>query len=217
MNEVENDLGSEYYGHGSWRAPYWFIGPEPGQSLSENNDLKLRHHAFRHLGEDGLTDCGAFHEFIGETRWHRPLRPALQPTWSRLILLLMTFLEKPADNESLRVYQREYWGRIGGETCVVELSGLAARDSGIPRDRKKFRESRIEGIRYRMKTHRPALVVMYGIGAKQHWERIVNLPLDPGCVKTADSTILAFAAHPVARGQKKEYWMDLGLRMRAMR
>jgi len=82
------------------------------------------------------------------------------------MLLLMTLLEKPADNERLRTYQRDKWGRLGGETCVIELSGLPASSSRIARDRETFRQDRIDLIVQRARDHRSALVLMYGLDHK---------------------------------------------------
>jgi hypothetical protein len=168
MNRAEYELARRCYGYGHWKAPFWFIGPEQGQSAIENNDLKLRHKVFRQLGKHGLCDCRAFHHDIHEKRWHRAARPALQRTWSRLILLLMTFLEKDTDNASLRIYQRERWGRRNGETCVIELSGPPARNLNVVRQRDAFREKRIRFIRQKMLAFKPVFVVMYGLGAMKY-------------------------------------------------
>src|SRR6266567_1397858 len=216
MVDAEYEMGSGCYGYGRWEAPYWFIGPEAGQSPTENNDIKLRYKAFRQLGKDGLTDCGAFHDFIHEKRWHRATRPALQPTWRRLILLLMTFLKEPTDDESLRTYQRDRLGRLSDETCVIELSGLPARNFEVPRERRRFRQQRIEFIRGKMLTCKPAFAVMYGKGAMKDWEEIAGITLCPDSVQKVGSTIVVVATHPVARGLRKKYWVDLGQRMRSV-
>jgi hypothetical protein len=212
MTDAEYEMARGCYGYGRWGAPYWFIGLEEGLSPNESNGLKLRYKAFRQLSKDGLSDCGVFHGFIHETRWHRAARPALQPAWRRLILLLMTFLEKDADNESLRIYQRDRFGRLDGETCVIELSGLPARNLNIPRNRELFREERIKFIRGKMLACKPKFVVMYGRRDLKHWEQIADVTLRRKSVKKVGSTILAVAKHPVARGPN-EYWVKLGQRM----
>jgi hypothetical protein len=212
MNRAESELARGCYGYGRWKATYWFIGPEQGQSASENNNLTLRHKAFRKLEKHGLCDCGAFHHAIHEERWHR-VRPALQPTWRRLILLLMTFLEKKRDNESLRGYQRDRWGKRSGDTCVIELSGLPARNQNVAREREAFREKRIELIRQKMLACKPVFVVMYGKGAMKYWKGIGSNRLSPGCAQKIGSTIFVVATHPVARGLGKKYWVKLGQRM----
>jgi len=45
------------------------------------------------------------------------------------MLLLLTFQEESKEEvnkETLRAYQRESWGMLNGETCVIELFGLPA-------------------------------------------------------------------------------------------
>jgi hypothetical protein len=149
-------------------APYWFIGPEQGMAQHENDDLKLRVEAWLRFGGPELCDCHAFHGRIGQKQWHQDT-PRLQSTWRPFMLLLMTLLGKRADNDSLRAYQRDRWGRLsGGETCVIELSGLAANNSTVLRERDLFRRERIEVIRQRILVYKPALVVMYGVNEKDH-------------------------------------------------
>src|SRR5450631_3929638 len=123
--DQELEMARRCYGYGRWAAPYWFIGPEQGQDRDENDDLNRRIEVWRGLGGEELSDCRAFHAKLGNDKWHREI-PRLQSTWRPLMLLLMTFLEKPTDNPSLRNYQRDSWGSLEGETCVIELSGLAA-------------------------------------------------------------------------------------------
>ena len=115
------------YGYGRWEAPYWFIGPEQGMGQHEKNDLRRRVEAWIELGQRELNDCREFHSRIGELRWHfKKPKVDLQSTWRPLMLLMMTLLGREADGEALRNYQRDRWGTINGETCVIELSGLAA-------------------------------------------------------------------------------------------
>ncbi|MGB9466740.1 MAG: hypothetical protein WBR10_16655 [Candidatus Acidiferrum sp.] len=213
MNDIE-PLALRCYGYGKWKAPYWFIGPEQGQDPSENNDLNLRNEAFCKLGKDGLSDCRAFHCEINQRTWHEG-RPPLQRTWRRLMLLLMTFLEKTADDkEVLRAYQRDRWGSSTGETCVIELSGLPARSSKVSRDRESFRPGRIKFIREKMRACKPVFVVMYGMSEKKHWEEIAECALRKNYVQKVGSTIIALAPHPVAFGTKDQDWRKLGLRLR---
>lgn len=103
MDDGIREMARRSYGYGSWDAPYWFIGPEQGQALNENNDLKRRVEAWLHFGGAELCDCREFHDRICQMKWHQE-RPRLQSTWRPLMLLLMTFLKRPTDNESLRTY-----------------------------------------------------------------------------------------------------------------
>lgn len=122
----------------------------------------------------------------------------------------MTVLKEPTDNESLRIYQRDRWGRLNGETCVVELSGLPARNLGVPIDHELFRQERIEFIRGKICIYKPRFVAMYGIGARAHYEKIAGIELRPNSVQKVGSTIFAFAKHPVAHGVTNVDWVKLG-------
>ncbi|HMD22341.1 MAG TPA: hypothetical protein VKH40_18590, partial [Alloacidobacterium sp.] len=170
--------------------------------------------AWRQLGSRELNDCKSFHEAIKEYRLHREGK--LVPTWRSLILLLMTFLEKPNDRESLRSYQRSHWGSSSGETCVIELSGLAARNLNAPRDRESFREERITKIRERLNENNSTvkLVVMYGRTRKESWEKIAGRTFPPDGILTSGTTIIAHTPAPVAFGLTNEYWEELGLLLR---
>jgi hypothetical protein len=213
MDEVVREMGRRCYGYGSWEAPYWFIGPEQGQARDENNDLKPRVDAWRRLGGGELNDCRDFHALIGEKRWHQG-RPRLQSTWRPLMLLLMSFLGRPTDNESLRRYQRDEWGTLNGETCVIELSGLAAHSFKIERDRECFREERIRVIRERIHHYMPALVVMYGVSEKRHWEAITGQAFPSESIVRIGRTIVVFALHPTTHGLTNTYWEQLGAILR---
>jgi len=130
-------------------------------------------------------------------------------------LLLMAFLKRHTDKESLRNYQRDRWGMLSrGETCVIELSGLAANNFRVFRERRLFRQERIDVIRQRMLTYRPALVVMYGRSAKEDYEKIAGCSFPADNILKLGFTIIAFAPHPTARGQRDASWDELGKRLR---
>jgi hypothetical protein len=132
------------------------------------------------------------------------------------MLLLMTYRGRPFDKDALRNYQRDEWGALQGETCVIELSGLAARSLKVTRDRESFREERINVIRERMRSHKPKLVVMYGKGQKDAWEAIAGraFPAD-NILKDGDRTLVSTPA-PTSRGLRNTYWEQLGKRLRSI-
>jgi len=217
MDSTTLEMARRFYGYGRWDAPYWFIGPEPGMALDEGSDQKRRVEAWHHFDVPELCDCRAFHEHIGQMQWHRD-RPRLQPTWRPLMLLLMSILERCADTESLREYQRDRWGRLsGGETCVIELSGLAANNLKVPIDHKLFRQERVDVIRQRMATYKPRLVVMYGVSEKEHWQELADgdRAFLPDVILSRQSTLLVFTPHPTKHGLRNTYWSVLGERLRS--
>jgi putative addiction module component (TIGR02574 family) len=155
-------MARDNYGYGNWSAPYWFIGPEQGMAREENNDLKCRVGAWRHFGSRELDDCRKFHLKIKETRWHGD-NAILQPTWNKLLLALFAFHGCPTEDKKSRIkYQKEKWGHESDETCVIELSELAARSLKEKRNRESFLLQRIDYIRGRMLDCKPRLVILYG-------------------------------------------------------
>lgn len=206
------EMALRSYGFGCWTAPYWFIGPEAGQSREEHDDLTRRAEAWRSLGGCQLMDCREFHLRIGELGLHRE-KPRLQQTWRPLMLLLMTFLgEEPVTTDQLRNYQRDKWGALDGETCVIELSGLPANSFRVDRDRKCFRKERIQVIRERILEYKPKFVVMYGLSDKPSWEEIAGRAFPSENSLKLGSTIIAFAPHPTSHGSTNDYWRQLGQR-----
>jgi hypothetical protein len=144
MSPIEQ-MARGCYGYGRWDAPYWFIGLEEGMG----GTIEERIEAWQYLGEAGLSDCRLFHERIRDPRWHQ--KAALQRTWRPLMLLLMTFLDRASDKESLREYQVRQWGcsKYAGETCVIELFGLPAKDlkAGAILRGQHFADKEIDQIR----------------------------------------------------------------------
>ncbi len=197
------------FGYGHWAAPYWFIGPEQGQALGENNDLARWRDAWLRCGAGELSDCREFHSQVRILKWHQE-KPALQSTWRPLMLFLMTFLNRPRDNETLRTYQRSQWGSSDGETCVIELCGLPANNLKVTRDRETFRQDRIAIIQERIRQFEPRVVVMYGKSQWDDWQKIAQQHFPPDNVLKCGTTIFVRTPHPTAHGVRKCYWTDLG-------
>lgn len=73
--------------------------------------------------------------------------PPTQATWRQLIRLLLAYKGVSPDLDDVRAYQRDHWGHETGETCVIELSGIPARD------RLRFLSLRVDRIRQQMREH----------------------------------------------------------------
>jgi hypothetical protein len=138
-------MAEHFYGYGRWDAPYWFIGPEAGMAKT-GDSLERRFQSWETLEFKPVVDCAAHHRGFGLTKWHQP-HPPTQETWRKLIRLLLAFKGQPNDIETVRVYQRDEWGSSTGETCVIELSGLASPDMRTPQDRTTFLTRRMKRIR----------------------------------------------------------------------
>src|SRR5579859_706788 len=104
----------------------------------EGTGLARRCQAWREAGGGDLVDCRTYHEKLNILDWHGPNKQ-LQPTWRKLIRLLLSFKGKELSRETILAYQCCHWGRDGDETCVIELSSLAANNARVVQDRTRFR------------------------------------------------------------------------------
>ena len=219
-SEAERYMAEYCYGYGRWNARFYFIGLQQGQAKEENNDLTSRYNAFRELQQEGLCDCRAFHQHIGQPRFFREGSSGyvpLQSTWRKLMLAMFGYKGgHHADKNTLRSYQASNWGSATGETCVVDLSGLAANNLGVVRDREAYVEQRMRRLLGEVRKHQPAFVLIYGKAQHARWERCLR---DQSDVNQEDgvwrcgSTKLVLQSTP--KGQFDHEWVSLGLKLRA--
>ena len=241
MNDDLWDLARHCYGYGSWDASYWFIGPEQGGSEKE---MKKRADAFRKLDsdKDGLCDCREFHREIyepGQRDWFRqePL-PPLQTTWYCLMLTLKSYegevgIEKPkagpllcAYQRPVREYQRDHWGSSVGETCVIELSGIPAKNfkesnaskaSLSQAERHQFDailRSRAEHITDRIRAGGPEFVVIYSNWQYPYWEELrkesSKITQGPNEYYRLGRTLITFTESNGKNSPGHARWLTLG-------
>jgi len=195
--------------------------------MKQNLARRLR--AWERLKSLDLNDCAKFHREIEEMQWHfKQPKVDLQTTWRPLLLLLMTYLGKldglkgsqkeitEGSREILRHYQKDRWGMLDGETCVIELSGLAAPNAELALDTRAFLPGRIEHIRGRIRQHRPRLVVMYGLTQSKSYEQIAGLSFpDPDRFFCSGPSLLVLTPHPAAPSKEgNAYWTRLGSKLR---
>lgn len=207
-----DDMAAKWFGYGRWSAPYWFLGPEPGMGVDEGDNLIQRYHAWAKLGRSDLLDCAAHHAGFGFAKWHGN-QPPTQPTWRQLIRLLLAYQGESTDIASVREYQRSKWGAESGEVCVIELSGLAAHKMTTPRDRKRYREERIQSLGDRIDRLQPSFVVCYGSRNHDDWQALAGGPFDRFGRRSRQRTIITTAKHPVG-GVTTDYWIQLGKGLR---
>lgn len=182
----------------------------------EGDNLDERCAAWERMGALELIDCKEHHRQFGLMKWHRH-NPPTQNTWRQLIRLLLAFNGLPTDNEMIRDYQQRKWGAADGDTCVIELSALAANSlSSDQQDRFLFRQTRIETIRSRMLANGPVFAVLYGLSARESWTRLINGTFDAKGFAQVGRTIVVSVKHPVG-GKPAEpdaYWIQLGKELR---
>lgn len=229
---VETLAAEHWFGYGRWAAPYWFVGPEPGMQEQEGDNLSQRCQAWAELSGGTpaeLIDCYEHHDRFHELRLFtrtikmklpvdgRTMRPPMQDTWRRLIALLLGYLGERTDDDAIADYQCEKWGRKDGDTCVVELSALAARNLGVERDRKTFMDNRAQTLHQRLLENEPTFCVLYGRGSIDRYEQVVGGAFDANGYRRVGKTLCAFVEHPVARpGKPIEWWIAEGVKIREL-
>ena len=205
MNATEL-AAREWFGYGTWDAPYWFVGMEPG---GEGDGAS--HESWERLGGGELIDCKAHHIDCNFTRWHGAERPPTQNTWRRLIQLLLAYKAEPTDMDTVARYQRDHLGAVGDETAIIELSAHHAVRMDVPVDRTAHRDDRIGLIRSRLDDHHPRFVVFYGRTYQGEYERVIGVPFRSDGSAWRGSTLCILTTHPVAQSAPPPaYWIVLG-------
>jgi hypothetical protein len=222
--DQSEDLSQRCFGFGKWCAPFWFIGPEQGLGRREPEDnLDKRYECFTKLESDGLCDLKEFHLCIGQPYYFSKVAGkrdlVLQLTWRRMILTLLSY--KGVEDISrplIRAYQSKSWGRKDGETCVVELSGLPARNLSVVVDRETHRPARLSELYTKIEEHKPTFVVVYGKSQHKHWRAFRTAQgASPFSfeVPQIGHTKIVFAPQPTAPGQTDSEWIQLGRTLRS--
>jgi hypothetical protein len=157
-------------------------------------------------------------------------RAKLQPTWSKLIRMLFSYLNEPIDTEKIRNYQSEHLGRLASNTCLLELLPLPARStrlwdyskvSNLPylSSRDVYREEigaiRAKNIRSRINQHKPKLVVFYSTSRwyVEKWASISgNRFEEEGGVQyvTTPDAVFGIVKHPTSMGIPNQYFHNAG-------
>jgi hypothetical protein len=177
-----------FYGFGNYQAPYWFIGMEEGGKATFK-DIVKQLKIWDEWGRKELLDVVEYAHEISFTQRYSD-NPRLQPTWRNLIRVFLTAEGRPADNETMRQYQKNVWGTKEGDTCLMELMPLPSPDtaswlygeiSTLPylTNRETYLEyvvgSRIAHLQDKIMRYQPKAVVCYGASYDSYWKRIAGV------------------------------------------
>ena len=221
-----------FWGFGNPERSLWFVGMEQGGGGSQE-ELQKRLDSWALRGRGRFDDLHEYCLAIGERRWTRP-HPPIQPTWKHLIRLALLSVGEEPHLESIRRFQGEDLGRRSGNTCLIELLPLPARNLSTWRYDKwtTFPElssrqgyltdvgaRREVGLRTLIDQHAPRTVMFYGLGYRERWQRIVGAPfVDAGIegvsVARRGPTLCFRVPHPVARGVTTALFETIGHRIR---
>jgi len=213
-----------FYGQGRYSAPYWFIGMEFGGG----NDVA---EIVRRIGgwyKKGRPEVEDFER--GWTPWFTD-HPPLQPTWAKLIRVVLSAEGKAPTTEDMRLYQRDCLARAGSHECLLELLPLPSpglnrwlfypEHSRLPylRDRETYTQHvaplRIAHLQQRIAEHRPRAVVFYGSGYRDWWSQIAGMEFQPASITKVwvarnEATQFVVMQHPTAHGLGNAYFEAVG-------
>lgn len=217
-----------FYGYGTYKAPYWFIGMEEGGGR-ELEEIQQRLTAWDVRGRGELENVADYHRAIAITRyWDEPVR--LQSTWNKLIRVLIGAKGQNPSSRDAKDYQMSQLGNENGETCLLELMPLPSPGTSkwlygknstllILINRKTYLEEvsalRIRHIHSKVVAHRPSLILFYGLGYIKYWREIASVPLefhgkDDFYAGRMGRSIIVVSKHPATRGITNEYFHEMG-------
>jgi len=217
-----------FYGYGNFQGKYWFIGMEEGGG-KDFKDVEKRIDIWSQREQKEIDDLAEYHiDIMGA--WGKQL----QGTWKKLIRIVLSAKgEENINVEDVRKYQFEELGRIGKETCLLELLPLPSpslahwiyKDHSLLTylfDRVQYEkhclENRINKISEKIKEHQPKAVVFYGTGYEYFWRKITKQITDIEFLATSEGfltcrnsqTVFVISQHPVAFGATNEYFHNIG-------
>ncbi len=220
-------FAQSFYGYGNYSGAFWFIGMEEGggNSLEE---IARRLDAWANRGEREIDDIVEFHAEIQITHLFND-RPELQPTWNKLIRILLSSDGKEPTTDQVREFQRTSLGRRDGNNCLVELLPLPSPATdrwlygeysalGYLVDRDSYKQAclthRVPHLQMRINEHKPKVVVFYGLGYRQHWQEIAGVDFEAGSdgidIGRNGSSLFVITKHPATQGVTNEYFHQVG-------
>ena len=220
-----------FYGYGDYNAPYWFVGMEEGGG-KHFEDVERRLSVWQQQRRE-LEDVAEFHRAIGFARLFDN-KPILQPTWNKLIRILLSAEGQDVQTEQVREYQRDSLGRVsGGKNCLIELLPLPSpgiKDwtyttwSYLPqlKSREEYKEhymcDRAKHIQERIDQYRPRVVVFYSTTKEymECWEYIAGASFPSAetgktpYIARRDGMLFVVTSHPATKGLTNEYFHGIG-------
>ncbi len=226
---LDNDLLekrlSKWIGYGNLQSDFWMLGMEEGGEVNRkmiNVRLSLPEVGDWHHAMEKMAEAGGI-----ENKWIRA-HPSLQPTYYKIIriFLIATGRDSPNLKEKARKFQRDQFGRKGGDHLVAELMplhnhnqshwiynrfsnrpDLSSRESYM----RKWLGRRIKLFRELIEEYDPKVVLAYGKGYWDHFkllgERKFKEILD-GFAQTDGRIVLI--PHPTAKGLKNSDFDEVG-------
>lgn len=179
-----------FFGYGNLNSPYWFIGKEEGGGKDLEENFR-RIQTWEYFGKPTTVDLINYHLRLGFTAKQLS---NIQPTWTKLIQILLAMESKDGPKEVRRLFQSNNLGRLNGNNCCLELMPMASRSTGLwlwekifrdyfsINDREEYFSSIVSKRIVKLKTlihhYKPKLVIFYSTQAAyiRKWSEIADAP-----------------------------------------
>ena len=220
---------SGFYGYGNYDGKYWFVGiEEHGGELQK--DIAQRLNAWDRRGRSELEDVVDYHREIGITH-HFDERAVLQPTWNKIIRVLLGIEGRKPTTAEVKEYQKNQLARTNGKSCLIELLPLPSPKTNVwlyyPKYSKlpflkrrgdyieHVKPQRIAHLKRRIEEHKPEVVVFYSMGYQEDWHEIAGVEFqstesDGVKVGKSKETLFVITKHPATTGVTNAYFHEIG-------
>ncbi len=225
-DQLLDEFARTFYGYGNYSGQYWFIGMEEGGGNSFA-EIAKRLNAWAKRGKRELEDVAEYHAEVGITHLFSET-PKLQPTWNKLIRIVLSTNGQVPTTEQVREYQRTCLGRPNGDTCLVEILPLPSPSTGhwlyaehsqlsYLIDRETYKQAcltlRIAHLRQRISERRPSVVIFYSLSYREHWQEVAGVDFRQESdlyVGRNHTSLFVITKHPAAKGVTSEYFHQVG-------
>ena len=229
-----HDFMQTFYGYGNFQGAYWFIGMEEGGGDSFE-EVTRRLDVWQRRGRRTLEDVAGYHLELGIS-YPFTGKARLQPTWAKLIRVLLSAEGQTPTKEDVRAYQHHQWARSTSNVCLLELLPLPspstqhwlyAEHSHLPElsSRERYQAAwtprRVQALRQHIAVHRPRAVIFYGQSYREHWAAIAGAALQPAlngeiAVHAAGACVYVAMKHPATAGVTSAYFHAVGQYMQSI-
>lgn len=218
------------FGYGSYSSKLWFVGIEEGGGTSEEFEEGVKVWCAR--GKPEIDNIRAYHEQCGAVKWFVD-PPAFQRTWDGLIRIALAAVGIEPSNRDIQQYQLNEFARTGSNEAVLELFPLPSKSvkdwiyegySKDPRlsflaDKRRYRRhvilQRQDGLRSRIASYRPRVVIYYGLSFRPFYETIAGANfettlLDKVFALRTSTMLHVLTLHPADFRSSHRYFSDVG-------
>jgi hypothetical protein len=222
-----------FYGFGNFNGRYWFIGMEEAGGESETAVANRLSH-WQTQGMPEIEDLLTHAAKLGWADRYFGKRPKNQPIWNKLIRIILSAEDNvPPILNKVKQFQRTALGRHDGNNCLLELfplpspstkKWLYAKHSDLPylSNRRVYfshlASLRIAYLRNKIEVYRPKVVLFYGWGYKDWWQKIADVSFLQNdkeiffVGKNSDTTFFIMK-HPNTRSITNDYFHHVGRMM----